>query len=152
MHDWEAFVGDRIYLDSNIFIYAVETGNKWTKNLTELFEAIDDRAIMVSTSEITIAEVLTKPIAVNDAKLVAIYTKLLRQKGLIEVIPVDRSVLHLAAHIRARRNIKLIDAIHVASAKVATSDFFLTHDVRLGLAIKDEVRWLPLDDDPRARS
>ncbi len=152
MHDWESFVGDRLYLDANIFIYAVETGNKWTENLAELFEAIDDRAIMVATSEITIAEVLTKPIAVNDAELVAIYTKLLRPKGLIEVIPVNRPVLHMAAHLRAKRNIKLIDAIHVASAKIATNDFFLTHDVRLGLAIKDEVRWLPLDDDPRAHS
>lgn len=90
MLDLERLVGYGIYLDTNIFIYAIESGNRWTENLRDMFEAIDDRAIRATTSDITLAEVLMKRIAAGVDDLVAIDDDLLKPGSLIEILPVDR--------------------------------------------------------------
>ena len=99
---WGGFTGDTIYLDTNVLIFAVEQGNPWTELLRELFEAIDDRAIHAFTSELTIAEVLSKPIAVGAGDLVEKYDQLLSSESIIKVVPIDRPILQLAAKLRCR--------------------------------------------------
>jgi predicted nucleic acid-binding protein len=44
------------------------------------------------------------------------------------LVPVDLTVLVRAATVRAQTNLKLPDAIHVASAMVAGAEGFLTND------------------------
>lgn len=146
---WENFVGDTIYLDTNILILAVEQGNPWNGLLQELFEAIDDRAIHPFTSELTLAEVLAKPISVKAEELVKTYETLLSPASLIRVVPVDRAILRVAAEIQSELSIKLIDAIHVATFRVQSCDFFLSMDERLGRKLGKA--WLPLtnvSEDP----
>ena len=57
----EGFTGDRLYLDTNIFIYAVEGFKPHDRILRELFELIADQAVHAVTSELTLAEALIVP-------------------------------------------------------------------------------------------
>ena len=142
---WSGFVGDTLYLDTNIFILAVERGNPWSKMLRELFEAIDQRAVDVFTSELTIAEVLAKPLSLGENDLANKYDKLLSANSIVKVFPIDRAILWSAAALQGRLAIKLMDAIHLATAKASACNFFLTCDQRLGAKIEEELRWLSLD-------
>lgn len=141
---WDAFTGDAFYLDTNTLIFAVEQGNPWTATLQELFAAIDARRIHALTSELTMAEVLAKPLALGAVDLIERYEALLAPDSLIRTVPVDRPVLRIAAELQGKLRIKLADAIHVATAKQCACDFVLTNDERLGNRLGTEIRWLSL--------
>lgn len=56
-----ALQGDRIYLDTNIWIYALEGYPAFRAEITLLFERIQSGALMAITSELALAELLVKP-------------------------------------------------------------------------------------------
>lgn len=74
----DTFRGERIYLDTNIFIYALEAYPEYVSALTSLFAAIDEVKIKAVTSELTLAEVLIKPMMDNNADLQKVYKETLR--------------------------------------------------------------------------
>jgi uncharacterized protein len=141
---WSSFTGQALYLDTNIIIYAIEGENPWTKLLRKLFRAIDERAIHTFTSELTLAEVLAKPLELGAIDLVATYEELLAPDSVVRVIPIDRPILRSAAELCGRLRIKLADAIHVATAMQCTCDFMLTNDEQFGQGIEAPLRWLSL--------
>lgn len=143
---WSGFTGDCLYLDTNIIVYAVEEGNPWTSPLRSLFEAIDQRAIRAVTSELTLAEAIAKPLALGANDLVSKYEKLLAANGLITVVPIDRTMLRAAAEFQGRSGTKLLDAIHLATAKQLACDFILTNDKRLSRNVRDDFRWISLPE------
>jgi predicted nucleic acid-binding protein len=141
---WGAFEGQALYLDTNVIIYAIEGQNQWSSLLQQLFEAIDTHAIYAFTSELTLAEVLTKPLELGASELVATYEELLAPESLVRVIPIDRPILRSAAELAGKMRIKLADAIHVATAKSAACDFVLTNDEQFGQRIPAPLQWLKL--------
>jgi predicted nucleic acid-binding protein len=142
--NWDRFAGEAIYLDTNIVIFAIEAHLPWSTILRPLFEAIDRGTIRAVTSELTIAEVLTKPIELGSDALIERYQELFAPSSVLKMIPIDRAVLALAAEIRGQLQIKLIDSIHVATARLPACHRFLTQDERLGRALADEPHWLHL--------
>jgi predicted nucleic acid-binding protein len=142
---WDGFTGDRLYLDSNIIILAVEAGNQWSELLRKLFEAIDRNEVHAITSEMTIAEVLAKPLALGAADVVAQYEALFVENSQLETIKIDRAIRRSAAGLQGRLSVKLVDAIHAATASEARCDFFVSNDIRLGREIESP-RWLSLGD------
>jgi predicted nucleic acid-binding protein len=143
---WESFAGNALYLDSNIIIFSVEEGNPWSDQLRVLFRSIDQGALQAFTSELTIAEVLAKPMALGARDLIEKYDQLLATDSVVKVVPVDRTVLRAAAELRAQIGTKLLDAIHVATARLHACNLFLTQDQDLGRKIGTELRWLQLTD------
>jgi predicted nucleic acid-binding protein len=124
-------IGKRIYLDTNIIIYAVEEPSQFTPDQSALFEAIDDGSIEAVTSELSLAECLVHPFSNEDAKLASAYELFLGRGTKLELVPIDRTILIAAAHFRAFAKLRLPDAIHVATAKAAEAAIFLTADKRL---------------------
>ena len=60
-------IGPRsLYLDSNVFIYAIEGFEPYRRQLDELFSAIESSAVQAWTSELTLAEVLVRPVQIGD--------------------------------------------------------------------------------------
>jgi predicted nucleic acid-binding protein len=135
---WSSFEGRALYLDTNVIIYAIEGDNPWSNVLRELFHAIDDRAIHAFTSELTVAEVLAKPLELGAGDLVATYEELLAPDSLVRVVPIDRPILRSAAELWGRVRIKLADAIQCAC------DFMLTNDEQFGQRIPSPLQWLSL--------
>jgi predicted nucleic acid-binding protein len=125
------FRGQRVYLDTNIIIYAVEEPSPMSAGQTALFEGMDDGSIAAITSELSLAECLVYPLISEDTKLASAYERFLRGGTVLELVPVDRHILIAAAHVRALTNVKLPDAIHVATAANARATVFLTGDKRI---------------------
>ena len=123
--------GKAVYLDTNIFIYTVEGYEPERAFIEALSDAIDLHELVAVTSELTLAELLVKPLELGRADVVAIYTELVQHSDRLTVPPVDRATLIEAARLRAILGILLPDAIHVATAVMAGCEAFLTNDRRL---------------------
>lgn len=124
----EVITGSRVYLDTNIFIYAVEGYAEFQPELNELFEACDQGILKAITSELTLAEVLVKPLSDNNFKVCSAYENCIQNSQLLEVVPVDRKILKESARLRSINNLKLPDAIHAATAIFNRCQTFITND------------------------
>jgi predicted nucleic acid-binding protein len=120
--------GDRIYLDVNIWIYALEGYPNFRSDLAALFQAIDQGTLTAVTSELALAEALVKPLQDQNQTAQQLYQKAIANRPNVEVIPIDRSILITAAQLRATTKLKLPDAIHAATALNAQCSTCLTND------------------------
>jgi predicted nucleic acid-binding protein len=125
-----ALTGDVIYLDANIFIYALEGLPPFAAQLAALFQRFDRGELRAVTSELTLAEVLVKPVRDNNPVVRAQYDQLLRTSPALTVAPITRDLLVAAATLRATSTLKLPDAIHAATALGLGCTTFLTNDRR----------------------
>jgi|SRR3990170_2940868 len=142
----------RIYLDTNVFVIAVEHTGKLNDRVQELMKRGQRAPGLLVTSELTLAELLVKPfqlrseegitsalrraldhpIALTPGTLAAIYADLISQRPGLQVCPIERDVLVLSAFHRADDNsIKLPDAIHLATAERADCTHILSGDRKL---------------------
>jgi predicted nucleic acid-binding protein len=140
----DRLAGRRTYLDANIFIYAAEGYPPFLTELTQLFTAINDGRLPAVTSELTLAEVLVKPVQAKDQRAIELYEELISAHGALAVQPVSRAVLAESAGIRANSRLRLPDAVHVATSLLARCDLFLTNDNRIPSNLGIEI--LPLSD------
>ncbi len=120
--------GDRIYLDANIWIYALEDFPDYSEPITDLFTAADEGSLTLVTSELTLAEILVKPIRTIDTAKQRTYTETITSTNSLTAVPASRSILIQAAEIRASTKLKLPDAIHAATALSNGCTTFLTND------------------------
>ena len=109
-------VQGRLYLDTNILIYFVEGHPTFSHVLSTLFDAIESGRIEAVTSELTLAEVLVKPLAEGRSAVADVYRQMFDPAAKIKALPIERPTLLLSAEIRARHGGRAFDAIHVASA------------------------------------
>ena len=121
-----------IYLDTNVFIKAVEGLDEAASPAKTLIQALRHRrAGIAATSEITFAEVLA-PAKHADALPLHMkrraYLDLLLWSGFIALIPVNRDILIETAGLRATGGFKLPDAVHLVSAIRARCRFFVSAD------------------------
>ncbi|MGH2523054.1 MAG: type II toxin-antitoxin system VapC family toxin [Anaerolineales bacterium] len=126
--------GQRIYLDTNIFIYALEGYPEFAPMLAELFEAIDRGEVLAVTSELTLAETLVKPFIDASAERQQAYQQFLQSSHGLTLVPISRAVLIEAARLRAAHSFRLPDAIHLATARLTQCATFLSNDKRLSAA------------------
>ena len=130
-----SLTGRRAYFDANVFIYALNAFPQFTAVLPPLLEALDTGRLVVATSELTVAELLVKPFQDNDIAAEAACRAMVFGNSRLNVVPVSRSVLIEAARLRAATTVlKLPDAIHAATAKLAGCDLLLTNDARFPAA------------------
>ncbi len=123
-----AELGRRIYLDANIFIYAVEGFAAHAASIQALLAAMDAGEVVAVTSDLTVAEVLVKPLKDQNQAVQQAYKTFLLPTAALEVIAISRELLEEAAHVRATTKLKLPDAIHFATALRQQCDSFLTND------------------------
>jgi predicted nucleic acid-binding protein len=121
-----------IYLDTNVFIKAVEGLDEAAAPAKTLIETLRrQRAGTAATSEITFAVVLAPPKRADalplDVKRRA-YLDLLLWSGFVTLIPVSRDVLIETAKLRAMGKFKLPDAVHLVSAIQVRCRFFVSAD------------------------
>ena len=123
--------GRKVYLDTNVFIYAVEAVAEYASAIDTLFSLIEAGGIAAFTSELTLAEALAKPFEGGRQDIAKLYEELLSPSPWLSVLPVERTLLIEAARLQARLGLRLPDAIHVATATAAGCDVLLPNDRRL---------------------
>jgi predicted nucleic acid-binding protein len=124
--------GQRVYLDTNVFIYALSGFPAYAPLLTELFEAIEAGDLVAVTSELALAEALVIPFRHGNAVEEQRCREIFQPGPGMELHPVNTSVLEGMARMRAEvSTIRTPDAIHASTARLAQCDVFLTNDGRL---------------------
>lgn len=129
-----AFAGRRVYLDTNVFIYAVEAFPKYAATCAQLLMDADCGRIHAVTSELTLAEALVAPYRKGLLEMAALYGRLIQHRPSLNVIPVSRSILLKSAELRAVSGGKLPDAIHAATADSEKCSYLITGDSALRVA------------------
>ena len=124
--------GSRIYLDTNVWIYALEGCAEHSTILATLFARIDGGELLALTSELTLAEALVKPFSDRNVTLPQRYLETLQNRESVRIVPITREILIAAARLRAQvPTLKMPDALHAATALTEGIDYFISNDIRL---------------------
>lgn len=126
----DSLVGRHAYLDANVFIYTLNAFPPLLPVLARLFELIDGGQLQAATSELTLAELLVKPLRDGDQSAQQTCQFLLLGNPRLMAIPITRNTLIESARLRATTALKLPDALHLATATLAGCNVFLTNDTR----------------------
>ena len=138
----DRLAGRRVYLDSNVFIYAFEDVPEFSAVCELIFAALRAGKIGAVTSEIAIAEILVLPLSEG---LIAVARKQLDTLDTtpgLEIAAVDRKIVLGALAVRATRKIKLPDAIHMSTAAETGCEAFITADRSIRSAGQIEIVYL----------
>lgn len=133
-----------IAFDTSPFIYYTEQHPLYIERMDAIFDHIYANDILIAVSMITLAEVLVKPLKVGDTVVADKYRLLLSSTGNIHLVSVNRAIAERAAILRAGYNLKMPDALQIATAIEAGCDAFLTNDV--GVKRVTEIPILVLDE------
>ena len=117
-----------VYFDSNAIIYFVERDDDLRRKIGGAFQIIEDNKIPMATSEVAVAECLHGAHKLKSAALAADYRALFDDIKAFNLVPVTRDILESAARLAPENGMKLVDAIHFASAIAAGCDVLLTND------------------------
>ena len=127
----QRIAGNRVYLDTNLFIYALEGFPEYADRISELFAAVDRGVLSAVTSELTLAESLVKPFMDNDLHRQTLYREIIQHSEILTVAPVSRDILIEAARLRSVSSLRLPDAIHLATALAAGCTSFISNDKKI---------------------
>lgn len=116
-----------LYLDACVFIYSVERLEPFRTLLEPIWHQSETGFLSLVTSELTIAEVLVKPIRENDQVLVDIYREQFASSE-IQLIPTTRLIWEETARLRALTNLRTPDAVHATTALQEGYTAFVTND------------------------
>ncbi len=130
--------GSRIYLDVNVFIYAIEGYAQFESFLVELFDQIDSGFFEAVTSELSVAEALVKPAMDHNAELEKVYLEAIQSTSRLQVIPITRDILISSAQLRGKHpQLRLPDAIHLMTAEATACQSFFTNDKQIKNLVKN---------------
>ena len=116
-----------LYLDACAFIYSVERLEPYRTLLEPVWRQAEAGALSLVTSELTLAEVLVRPLRDEDYTLVNIYYELFASPE-IQLIPTTRLIWEETARLRALTNIRTPDAVHATTALQEGCSAFVTND------------------------
>ena len=117
--------GALLLVDSAPIIYTLEAHPKFAARYELMFTRHASGELLLAVTTITIAEVLTGPLAAGEEALVKRYRTVLESWQVVEL---TADIAETAARLRAKLKLKLPDAIQVASALSINADALVTHD------------------------
>lgn len=120
----------RVYWDTMLFIYYFEGHPEFGPRVRHILRDMTRRGDVLCTSVFTAGEVLTAPQKLKAHQTV----KELREYfagGDLEIIPFTLATAESYSRIRASHSVSPADAIHLASAKEARANLFITNDKRV---------------------
>lgn len=120
--------GSRVYFDVNPIIYFIEQNIQFAELVTPVFELIVDGSIVAFTSELTLTEILIKPIRDNLNQVIQAHKELLLDPELFTLISPNQDTFLLAAELGGKSSMRTPDAIHMACAIESKCKYFITND------------------------
>ena len=79
--------GDRLYVDTNLFIYAVEQVMPFAPQVQTLLHAADQGDVTLVTSLLTLAETLVMPYRQKNGRLISAYRELWEAAQQVGLVP-----------------------------------------------------------------
>ncbi len=120
--------GQRAYLDTNCLIFFFDNKEPYFSVVAELVRACDKGQFFGFTGDVAVAELMVYPYRTRNAAEIARGKAFFNRKNFITVLGHSAEVFDIASRLRATQNLKLIDALHYATAHHAGCTYFITHD------------------------
>ena len=120
-----------IALDTSIWIYHFENHPDYLPVTTEILNAVEQGALRAVASELTILEIIVRPLKLELYDAADDYEILLSEFPNLALLPVTRSILRHAATLRASYGLRTPDAIIVATALAGNATLLVTNDKAL---------------------
>jgi len=117
--------GASVVVDTAPWIYVLESHPQFADQFVGLFEAAARAELNLALSTITLAEVLTGPYKAGQTALAKRYEKALCS---YRIVPVSAAIAALASQLRAQYQLKLPDALQLATALDVGAAALVTHD------------------------
>ncbi|MEO6760861.1 MAG: type II toxin-antitoxin system VapC family toxin [Candidatus Saccharimonadales bacterium] len=111
-----------VYLDSNILIYLFEHHPQFGRQVADIISGLQPTNRFIC-STLTVTECL--------AQVTKITLKTFHELPQLDLIPLDEAVANQAATLQRDANLRIGDAIHLATALQEKADLFLTNDLQL---------------------
>ena len=132
----------KVFIDTNPLIYLVGNQEPYHSKVLKFLSVCIDEDAEFYTSTITDTEVLIKPFLENNIEQVEKYKTCLKQLDFLKCF-ISEQVAEKAAHIRAKYpDIKLADALQLASSIDCNCDVFFTNDKQLKQVSEAKVLYL----------
>ena len=123
--------GQRVYVDTNIFIYFLEQNTEFFPAAAPVLQAMDKQDFFGFTGEIAVAETMVGPYRTKNPASIATTRDFFRTNKSLTVLSHDSAIFDHAAQLRATERMRFIDAVHIATAVAAACTFFITNDTAL---------------------
>ncbi|MEO5951313.1 MAG: PIN domain-containing protein [Chloroflexia bacterium] len=133
-----------VFLDTAPVIYFVEKNPQYISVVEIIFDSIDKGIFSAITSPLTLAESLVVPIRSNWMALQSDYMQLITKGINTQFVSLNERASISAAELRAKYNIRLIDALQIGVALETGCDAFLTNDAMLSRVT--EIKVIMIDD------
>ena len=129
--------GKRIALDTVVFIYALEGNHEFGKFSKSCLEAIEQGKCRGFASDLVLAELMVKPLREGKPEIAREYAEELPTFPNLSFLSATRNIIITAAQLRGSTSLKLIDALHLATAIEQKCHLFITNDTRLKCNVRD---------------
>jgi predicted nucleic acid-binding protein len=123
-----AMAGKKVYLDTNAFIYYTSENPVYFPIVEPIIEACLQQTMFGFTGPAVKAEVMVQPYRSGDADLIDRYNHFFGQSNFLTLVPHQDNLFDQAARLAGKHKLRLIDALHIATAASAGCDFFVTND------------------------
>ena len=124
----ERLSGQRVYIDANFLIYFFDRRVPYFDVVAPLFAACDCGEFAGFTGDAAVAEVMVHPYRSRSAAEIARGKAFFARENFITVLAHDARAFDAAAQLRATSSMKLMDALHYATAVQNGCRFLLTND------------------------
>ena len=118
----------RVLIDTAIWIYHLEGHTRFGSVAANVIENLEAGKFRGVSSELTLLELTVKPLQLARRDVADEYELLLDHFPNLELAPVTREILLLAAELRARHRLRNPDAIQVATAIQWGATLAITND------------------------
>jgi len=120
--------GQRIYFDANFLIYFFDRTEPYASVVSEVIIACDRNTVFGYTGDVAVAELMVFPYRTRDEIEIARGKAFFKRENFLTVLSHDNAVFDTASRLRAETGMKLIDALHCATALNAGCKYFITND------------------------
>lgn len=120
-----------IALDSCVWIYHLEKHPDYSILTRQVLEAVEGGACQAVSSELTLLEILVRPLQLELQDVADEYELLLSSFPNLSLEPITKDILLSAASIRAIHGLRTPDAIVTATAMAAGATLLVTNDRHL---------------------
>jgi len=120
--------GSTVVVDSAPIIYFLEGHARFASRFAPVFERTASGSLNIAISAITLAEVITGPLAAGNELLAERYRVSLTEASGWSVIPLSAALAVTAARFRVRYGLRLPDAVQLATTVETGAYALVTHD------------------------
>lgn len=122
--------GQKVYFDTNVFIYFLDQGTLFNTVAPLLMACVEGR-MMGCTGDAAVAETMVMPYRAQDVARIAKFKAFFGLEGFLTIHTHTAQTFDLAAQLAGTQGMRLMDALHYATAIQSGCRFLVTNDRRI---------------------